>query len=134
MMELGAYTPVIIRFVVAFVSTAIATPLLSPVLRRIKAGQSIREEGPQSHLSKAGTPSMGGIAIIIGAVSASLLVFRFSADLAVTLLVFLGFGLVGFLDDYLKVIKKNNLGLRAYQKFGLQMIFSFAYAFIRITF
>ena len=99
---------------------------------RAKAGQNIREDGPQSHLSKAGTPSMGGIAIIISAVAATLiagLVWGGSvSDMLVILFVFLGFGFIGFFDDYLKVIKKNNLGLRAYQKFGLQIVISVALA------
>ncbi len=98
-----------------------------PVLKR-KAGQNIREDGPQSHLSKAGTPSMGGIAIIIAAslttIGAAVMGKIDGLGCAIILLVFVGFGLIGFFDDYLKVIKKNNLGLRAYQKFGLQTILS----------
>ena len=122
------YITIGIVLAIAFVISVIITYVEIPVLRKA-AGQNIREDGPQSHLSKAGTPSMGGISIIIGTVAAGILSFKFSPDLAAAILVFLGFALVGFLDDYLKVIKKNNLGLRAYQKFGLQMIFSFAFAF-----
>ncbi len=110
----------------AFVVSVILTWLEIPVLRR--AGQNIREDGPQSHLSKAGTPSMGGIAIVIGTVIGCVAGFIYSADVAAVILVFVSFGLIGFFDDYLKVIKKNNLGLRAYQKFGLQMIVSIVFA------
>lgn len=121
------YISIGIIIVIAFVISVIITRFEIPVLRR-KAGQNIREDGPQSHLSKAGTPSMGGIAIIIAAAAASVaghFIFGGSAAEAfIIIAVFVGFGLIGFFDDYLKVIKKNNLGLRAYQKFGLQIIFS----------
>lgn len=120
------YTTIGIVAAVAFVVSVVLTWLEIPVLR--KAGQNIREDGPQSHLSKAGTPSMGGIAIIIGTIIGCVAGFMYSSDLGVTILVFILFGFIGFLDDYLKVIKKNNLGLRAYQKFGLQMIISIAFA------
>ncbi|MBQ8151537.1 MAG: phospho-N-acetylmuramoyl-pentapeptide-transferase [Firmicutes bacterium] len=111
--------------VIAAVISMIITKFEIPVLRE-KAGQNIREDGPQSHLSKAGTPSMGGIAIIIGTFLATIVGCGiFGADMiemAVILLVFVGFGIIGVIDDYLKVIKKVNLGLRAYQKMGLQII------------
>lgn len=121
-----SYTTIGIVVAAAFLVSVIPTWLEIPVLRR--AGQNIREDGPQSHLAKAGTPSMGGIAIVIGTIIGCVAGFAYSADLAAAILVFVLFGLVGFLDDYLKVIKKNNLGLRAYQKFGLQMIISIAFA------
>ena len=121
------YINIVIIILIAFIISVILTKLAIPVLRA-KAGQNIREEGPESHLSKAGTPSMGGIAIIIGAAIAAAaggLIWGASAsDMIVILFVFVGFGLIGFFDDYLKVIKKNNLGLRAYQKFGLQIVIS----------
>ena len=121
------YINIVIIILIAFIISVILTKLAIPVLRA-KAGQNIREEGPESHLSKAGTPSMGGIAIIIGApiaAAAGGLIWGASAsDMIVILFVFVGFGLIGFFDDYLKVIKKNNLGLRAYQKFGLQIVIS----------
>ncbi len=125
------YINIGIVILIAFFISVVITKLEIPVLRA-KAGQNIREEGPESHKSKAGTPSMGGISIIVAAMLASLaagLIWgaRFS-DILVILFVFVGFGLIGFFDDYLKVIKKNNLGLRAYQKFGLQIIISVALA------
>ena len=121
------YISIGIIIAAAFLISVIITKLEIPVLKR-KAGQNIREDGPQSHLSKAGTPSMGGIAIIAGTLAAALAAqLIFDGGLAETVIicvVFVGFGLIGFFDDYLKVIKKNNLGLRAYQKFGLQIVFS----------
>ena len=126
-----SYINIGIIIIIAFIISVVLTKLEIPILRA-KAGQNIREDGPQSHLSKAGTPSMGGIAIIISAVAATLiagLVWGGSvSDMLVILFVFLGFGFIGFFDDYLKVIKKNNLGLRAYQKFGLQIVISVALA------
>ena len=122
------YISIGIIMLISFILTVIITKFEIPILRE-KAGQNIREDGPQSHLSKAGTPSMGGIAIIIGAaaaaITAEIIRGRNTAlETAVIVLVFVGFGLIGFFDDYLKVIKKNNLGLRAYQKFGLQTVIS----------
>lgn len=111
----------------AFVISTVITKVEIPVLKK-KAGQNIREEGPEAHLSKAGTPSMGGIAIIAAAsavsAAACAAVGGSPTDTAIIIFVFVGFGLIGFFDDYLKVIKKNNLGLRAYQKFGLQIVIS----------
>ncbi len=125
------YTNIGIIILIAFLVSVVVTKLEIPVLRA-KAGQNIREDGPQSHLSKAGTPSMGGIAIILAAALAALLAGSLwgsrLSDVFVILFVFVGFGLIGFFDDYLKVIKKNNLGLRAYQKFGLQIVISVALA------
>lgn len=101
------------------ISTGTATllgPYVIPKLRQLKFGQSIREEGPQSHQVKAGTPTMGGILIIMGFLSTMLFLQRFSLQsLAVTAGLLL-FGSVGFIDDYIKVVLKRNLGLRAYQK------------------
>lgn len=121
------YISIGIIMLISFIISVVITKVEIPVLKR-KAGQNIREDGPQSHLSKAGTPSMGGIAIIIAAslttIGAAAMGKIDGLGCAIILLVFVGFGLIGFFDDYLKVIKKNNLGLRAYQKFGLQTILS----------
>lgn len=121
------YISIGIIMLISFIISVVITKVEIPVLKR-KAGQNIREDGPQSHLSKEGTPSMGGIAIIIAAslttIGAAVMGKIDGLGCAIILLVFVGFGLIGFFDDYLKVIKKNNLGLRAYQKFGLQTILS----------
>ena len=126
-----SYTNIGIVIVISFIIAALLTKAEIPILRA-KAGQNIREVGPESHLSKAGTPSMGGIAIILAATVASLTAGVIWAsrlqDMLLILFVFIAFGLIGFFDDYLKVIKKNNQGLRAYQKFGLQIVISVALA------
>jgi len=120
--------------VVGFIATTLLTAILIPTLIKAKAGQNIREDGPESHLKKAGTPSMGGIAIIGGVLLASIIGIAFSGgsftgNLWAALCGFVLFGMIGFLDDYLKVVKKQNLGLRAWQKFGFQLLISLAFAF-----
>ena len=118
---------VLIIVVVAFMITALGTGILIPFLRKA-AGQNIREDGPQAHLSKAGTPSMGGIAIVIGILLAGGIGGFFSHHtilMAAGLLIFAG---VGFLDDYLKVIKKENEGLKVVPKFTWQLVGSLALA------
>ena len=117
-----------IIILISFFISLVITKIEIPVLKK-KAGQNIREDGPESHLSKAGTPSMGGISIIIAAAVTSaaatgILRNGSEPETVIIIVVFVGFGLIGVIDDYLKVIKKNNLGLRAYQKFGLQTILS----------
>ena len=124
---------IIVIILIAFIISVAITKYEIPILRE-KAGQNIREDGPQSHLSKAGTPSMGGIAIIISTFAATIAgcgIFGGNKlAMAVILLVFIGFGIIGFIDDYLKVIKKVNLGLRAYQKMALQIIISVIFAIV----
>ncbi|MEG1547554.1 MAG: phospho-N-acetylmuramoyl-pentapeptide-transferase [Clostridia bacterium] len=97
-------------------------PLLIPMLKRLKFGQTERDDGPQSHLKKSGTPTMGGI-MIIAAVLVGTLAFSLGATELVfpALIVTTGFGLVGFIDDFLKVRQKNTKGLRAYQKIIAQL-------------
>lgn len=116
------YIPMCIAILVAFVITAIGVPVLLPILRKIKAGQSIREEGPQSHMVKTGTPTMGGIVIILAVVITCLSAGRLNTDMIVMLVAFFAFGVLGFLDDFLKVSLKRNLGLTAKQKLFLQIL------------
>lgn len=110
---------------VSFILAVIASPILIPLLRRLKFGQQIRGEGPQSHLKKAGTPTMGGIVIIL-AFTLSFLKFSSVAntDFYVLLIGTLGFGLVGFLDDYIKIVFKRSLGLTPRQKLFGQILFA----------
>ena len=106
----------IISFFVSLVVALLLTPLALPLLRRFKFGQSIRAEGPGSHQYKAGTPTMGGIMLLIGMAAGVLLYARGSKDGLIVLLVTLGFGIIGFIDDYIKVVLKRSLGLRAREK------------------
>jgi len=106
----------------AFAIAALLGPIFIPVLHRLKFGQSIRDEGPEHHKMKSGTPTMGGIVIVI-ALSLTTLKFAVTSFPTVILLVAtIGFGLIGFLDDFIKVVKKRNLGLRAKQKLALQVL------------
>ena len=100
-------------------------PRLIATLKRLKAGQEIRVDGPETHLSKSGTPTMGGLLILV-TVSVSVLFWQ-DLDILytwITLLTFIGFGSIGFVDDYLKITKKNTEGLRAKLKMGIQIILS----------
>ncbi|MBQ2696329.1 MAG: phospho-N-acetylmuramoyl-pentapeptide-transferase [Clostridia bacterium] len=104
----------------------IVTPILIPFLRRLKFGQSIREEGPNWHRIKSGTPTMGGIAFIVSSVLATLVIMFLAHgvryDLIILVLTALAYGAVGFLDDFIKVVKKRNLGLSAKHKFLAQLL------------
>jgi len=109
---------------VSFLIVLFLGPVVIPLLKRLKVGQSIREEGPKSHLSKSGTPTMGGVLIILGIViSISTSGFYTKEILAVSFFI-IGFGIIGFIDDYIKVVLKRNLGLNAMQKIIGQLIFA----------
>lgn len=117
---------VIFSILMGFLVAALSLPLLIPFLRRLKFGQSIREEGPKAHMKKSGTPTMGGLAIIFSIVVSTLvIVFKFTEPTFKTyllLLVLVGFGLLGFLDDFIKVVLKRNLGLTSLQKLIGQIV------------
>lgn len=94
-------------------------------IKRMKFGQSIREEGPQSHMKKTGTPTMGGLTFLISIIITSVVAIIFvdhSNPIILLLFVTLGFGLIGFIDDYIIVVKKNNQGLTSKQKFLAQIL------------
>lgn len=124
------YIHILGAIAISFIISLILGPLIIPLLKRLKIGQSIREDGPQSHLSKSGTPTMGGLIIF-----ASLIITVFSSgqriltkDIILLTVTTLGFGLIGFLDDYIKIVKHRNLGLRAYQKFLAQVLLALVLA------
>lgn len=113
---------VIIAVVIAAAVVLISGPFFIPMLHRLKFGQSIREEGPASHQAKSGTPTMGGIMIILGITLATLVAAPLTTEVLLALFIMLGHFLLGFLDDYIKVVKKRNLGLRAKQKLLGQIV------------
>lgn len=123
--------PIIISFVI---SVALG-PVVIPFLRRLKVGQTVRDEGPQTHLKKSGTPTMGGILILGSVVITSLFYVKDYPRIIPILFLTLGFGLIGFLDDYIKVVLKRSMGLRAWQKMLGQLIVTgvFAYYLIHYT-
>lgn len=120
--------------VLAFLITVLLSPIFIPFLRRLKFGQSIREEGPKSHQKKSGTPTMGGLMILLSvAVTTLVMTGKFSEPTSKTfilLFVLLGFGLLGFLDDFIKVVMKRNLGLTSKQKLLGQIIISVIVYFV----
>lgn len=121
----------IISAVLSFVIAVILGPILIPVLHKLKFGQEIREIGPSWHKKKSGTPTMGGFIFIIPVILCTLLFAR--TLLGVSLMVFaLCFGIVGFADDYIKVVKKRNLGLTEKQKFLLQLLFSVVFIVVSV--
>ncbi len=125
----------IAAFAVSLIVSVLVGLVLVPALRRMKAGQSIREDGPTWHMSKSGTPTMGGIMFISGIVAACVIVgFKamIGGDLAhiYVLALALVFGAIGFLDDYEKLKKKQNLGLTALQKFILQLVVAVAFVLL----
>ncbi len=124
------------RMIFAFLEAAAITMLISPafikMLRRLKYGQVEREEGPHAKSAKEGTPTMGGIMFIIGIIAAVLISSKYNIALEYSipsLLIMIAFGLVGFLDDFIKVKFKRNLGLKAYQKIIAQFLLAFIVAF-----
>ncbi len=113
---------------IAFALSAILGPIIIPLLRKLKVDQTERDEGPQSHLKKQGTPTMGGIIILISIIVTSVFFIPSHPQILPILLVTVGFGLVGLLDDYLKVVKKRSDGLYPMQKMGLQFLITAAFA------
>ncbi|WP_203362224.1 phospho-N-acetylmuramoyl-pentapeptide-transferase [Bacillus sp. REN10] len=119
---------VFLTMAMAFVITVAIAPLFIPFLRRLKFGQSIREEGPESHQKKSGTPTMGGIVILLSIIITAMFMAQIYAEIGtetiLLLLVTIGFGLLGFLDDFIKVVMKRNLGLTSKQKLLGQIVIS----------
>jgi phospho-N-acetylmuramoyl-pentapeptide-transferase len=111
----------ILVILLGFLFAVVLGPVLIPVLIKIKAGQNVRTDGPESHLSKQGTPSMGGLIFILAAVSATLLMTSIDRTLFVVLFSFAVFGSIGLIDDYIKIVLRRPMGLRAYQKMIMQL-------------
>lgn len=124
----------ILPAVIAFLISVIVSPVLIPFLTKLKFGQYIREEGPKWHEKKSGTPTMGGIIFLGSTVITSLIFMKGNPGVVPVLFVTLGFGLIGFLDDYIKVVMKRNLGLRAWQKMSLQLLVTGVFCFYVMKF
>jgi phospho-N-acetylmuramoyl-pentapeptide-transferase len=110
------------------------TSLEIPILQNMNTGQNIREDGPESHMAKGGTPTMGGVAIILATTLTCFATREFSYQTGVVVITFIFFGLLGFFDDYLKIIKKRNLGLRAWQKLLGQVLLASVIAIYKVEF
>ncbi|MDK0569717.1 phospho-N-acetylmuramoyl-pentapeptide-transferase [Clostridium perfringens] len=127
---------IVMAIVISFIVASILGPIIIPLLHKLKFGQNIREEGPKSHLKKAGTPTIGGLIFIFATIITMFIMVGNPTDEAmIALYSFVGFGFVGFLDDLLKIIKKKNEGLTSGQKMILLLIVSgfltwYAYKYI----
>ena len=129
-MEFHVVIPVLISFAISLV----LGPIVIPFLRRLKMGQTERELGVQSHLKKNGTPTMGGVIFLIATTVTSLFYIRDYPMIIPVLFLTLGFGLIGFLDDYLKVVLKRSDGLLPWQKMALQIVVTAVFAFYLVNY
>jgi phospho-N-acetylmuramoyl-pentapeptide-transferase len=118
-----------VAFAISLGTCLIIGPVLIPALRRLKFGQSVRSDGPQSHLQKQGTPTMGGVMFFFSMILGTVFLAGDSSVAWFMLVCALGFGFIGFIDDYIKIVKKRSLGLTAKQKLLAQLVFSIALAF-----
>lgn len=118
---------------IAFAISVVLSPILIPFLKKLKFGQFVRDDGPESHLKKSGTPTMGGLIILCSIVVTSLIYVRQYPKILPILFVTLAFGLIGFLDDYIKVVMKRSMGLRAWQKLALQFVVAGVFCYYIMT-
>jgi len=118
---------------IAFVANIVLCPILIPYLVKLKFGQYVRDDGPKEHIKKTGTPTMGGIMIIISFVLAALLFLQGNREGVALVFVTLAFGVIGFLDDFIKIKNRRSLGLRAYQKFLAQIVVTVAFVLYCLT-
>lgn len=123
-----------VTFVLALVSTLVFGKIGIPLLQRLKAQQSIREDGPQAHLAKAGTPTMGGLFMMLALVVTVCIVPPYSVTLWMLLFLTLGHGVLGFSDDFIKAVKHRNLGLTAKQKLLGQAVLAIIFCYISIAY
>ena len=119
---------IVLPILISFGFSAVLGPFVIPLLRRMKVAQTVREDGPGTHLKKTGTPTMGGILILLGVTITSMLYVKDYPQIRPVLLLTLGFGMIGFLDDYIKVVLRRSMGLRAWQKMLLQIIVTGVFA------
>ncbi|MEZ0535664.1 phospho-N-acetylmuramoyl-pentapeptide-transferase [Caldicellulosiruptoraceae bacterium PP1] len=119
----------IFSIILSFVIVLVLTPILIPFLRYLKCGQTVRNDGPQSHKKKSGTPTMGGIIILLGILITSLLFYSKYPKIGAPLVVTICFGIIGFIDDFIKVVLKRSLGLKAREKLVLQFLISIVFLF-----
>ena len=129
-MDYRIFLPVLISFALS----VILGPVVIPILRKLKMGQTEREDGVKSHLKKAGTPTMGGVIILSSIAITSLFYIKDYPTIIPILFVTVGFGLIGFLDDCLKVVMKRSDGLYPKQKMGLQILVTAVFAFYIVKF
>lgn len=125
---------IVIPAIIAFCISALLGPVVIPFLRKLKVGQTVRDEGPKTHLQKNGTPTMGGIIILISITVTSMFYVKSNPQIVPILFLTLGFGLIGLTDDYIKVVLKRSMGLRAWQKMALQIVVTAVFAFYLVNY
>ena len=125
---------VVIPVLISFAISVILGPIIIPFLRKLKMGQTERVEGVQSHLKKAGTPTMGGVIFLIATVITSLFYVRDYPKVIPVLFLTLGFGIIGFLDNYLKVVLRRSDGLLPWQKFSLQVVVTAVFTYYLVNY
>ncbi len=123
----------IISVLISFAISAILCPILIPFLRKLKFGQTIRDEGPKAHMKKSGTPTMGGLAILISVAVTSLFFVKDYPRIIPVLFTTVGFGIVGLLDDFIKVVLKRSEGLKPWQKLGCQLVIAGILCYYLVT-
>lgn len=125
----------ILSVLISFCLSAALAPVLIPWLRRLKIGQTVREDGPAAHLRKNGTPTMGGVIILVSVTATTLIFLKDYPECVPILFLTLGFGLLGFLDDYIKVVCRRSMGLSPLQKMLGQIAITgvFAYYLLNYT-
>ncbi|MFI3231223.1 MAG: phospho-N-acetylmuramoyl-pentapeptide-transferase, partial [bacterium] len=128
----------IYAILVAFIINIALCPVIIPFLTKLKFGQNVRDDGPKSHLVKSGTPTMGGVMILISLVVTSILFLNnnnnLNTDSLAVLFVTIGYAIIGFIDDYIKVVKKRSLGLKAMQKIIGQLIITCCFLYYLFEF
>lgn len=120
---------IIVPILISFTLSAALGPFIIPLLKRLKAAQTVRDDGPSTHLKKTGTPTMGGILIMVSVAVTSVLYVKDYPKITPVLFLTLGFGLIGLLDDYIKVVLRRSMGLRPWQKMFLQIVVTGIFAY-----
>src|SRR3712207_1264586 len=123
------FRSIAITTLISYILMMIMGPFLIPVLHKMKFGQTVRDDGPQSHLKKNGTPTMGGVMFMVAITIVTLIRAGISTDVLMALLCMLGFGLIGLMDDLVKIKMTRSLGLTAKQKILLQVVLAFVVSF-----
>lgn len=124
---------ILMPLLLSFAISVMTGPVIIPFLRKLKAGQTVREDGPKAHLKKTGTPTMGGFLILISMTIVSVLYVKEYPRTAPVLFMTLGFGMIGFLDDYLKIVFRSPEGLKAWQKLFLQLALTALFAYYMVS-
>ena len=125
---MNIYIAVAIPVIIAFLLSVALGPVIIPFLRKLKFGQTVRDDGPQSHLKKNGTPTMGGLIFLISVIVTSCIYVKDYPQIIPILFVTVGFGVIGFLDDYIKIVLKRSEGLTPSQKMFGQIVVTGVFA------